>query len=247
MSAIVAIPARMESSRFPGKVLADINGQPMLWHVLQGVATAKKVNAVWVVTDSQEVQSAVTSWGAQVLMTRPDCPSGTARIASVIDQLKADTIINVQGDEPLISGEVIDLVAEALETSGSSVATPIFRISESEDVFNQNLVKVVRDARGRALYFSRSAIPHVRDVEPAAWPSVTPFWGHVGVYAYRRQVLENLNLLPESPLESAEKLEQLRFMEAGLIIQTVEVEYRSQGVDTPEDLEQVKKILQGAR
>jgi 3-deoxy-manno-octulosonate cytidylyltransferase (CMP-KDO synthetase) len=247
MSAIVAIPARMESSRFPGKVLADINGHPMLWHVLQGVATAKKVSAVWVVTDSVEVQSAVTSWGAQALMTRPDCPSGTARIASVIDRLEGETIINVQGDEPLISGVVIDIVVDALETSGSNVATPIFRISESEDVFNQNLVKVVRDANGKALYFSRSAIPYVRDVEPLDWPSVTPFWGHVGVYAYRRQVLEDFYLLSGSPLEGAEKLEQLRLIEAGLSIQTVEVKYRSQGVDTPEDLEQVKKIIQGTQ
>ena len=247
MSAIVAIPARMESSRFPGKVLADINGHPMLWHVLQRVAAAKKVDNVWVVTDSHEVQSAVTSWGAQSLMTRPDCPSGTARIASVIEQLNADTIINVQGDEPLISSEVIDLVADALETSGLGVATPIFQISASDDIFNQNIVKVVRDATGKALYFSRSAIPHVRDVEPADWLSATQFWGHVGVYAYRRQVLEDLNLLPESPLERAEKLEQLRLIEYGLSIQTVEVEYRSIGVDTPEDLERVKKILQDAQ
>ncbi len=247
MSVIVAIPARLESTRFPRKVLADINGHPMLWHVFQGVAKAKTVNDIWVVTDSHEVKEVVTSWGAKALMTRPDCPSGTARIASVIDQLEADTVINVQGDEPLISGEVIDLVAEALENSEAPVATPVFRISDPEEVNNPNLVKVVRDAKGLALYFSRSAIPHVRDVDPSDWLSAAPFWGHVGVYAYRRQVLADFPKFPEGQLEGAEKLEQLRLMEAGLSIQTVEVEYRSRGVDTPEDLEQVKKILEDTR
>jgi 3-deoxy-manno-octulosonate cytidylyltransferase (CMP-KDO synthetase) len=245
MSVIVAIPARLESSRFPGKILADINGHPMLWHVLQGVAKATKVDDVWVLTDSSDVQSAVLSWGAKALMTQPDCPSGTARIASVIGQLQAETIINVQGDEPLISGQVIDLVAEALENSDADVATPVFQITETEDIFNANLVKVVRDAKGMALYFSRSAIPHVRDMEPNNWLTAASFWGHVGVYAYQRNVLEDLHQLPEGELEGAEKLEQLRLIEAGLTIQTVVVKYKSRGVDTPGDLEQVKKFLLG--
>jgi len=244
MSIIVAIPARLESTRFPRKVLADINGHPMLWHVFQGVAQASTVDAIWVVTDSQEVKESVTSWGGRSLLTSRDCPSGTARIASVINQLEADIVINVQGDEPLISGEVIDLVAESLEDSKAQVATPVFRISTLEELNNPNLVKVVRNASDLALYFSRSPIPHVRDVDPSNWLSAVPFWGHVGVYAYRRQVLEDFQKFPEGQLEGAERLEQLRLMEAGLSIQTVEVEYRSRGVDTPEDLEQVKKILE---
>ncbi len=243
MSAIVAIPARLKSTRFPRKVLADIHGRPMLWYVYQGVAKARRISDVWVLTDTQEIFDVASSWGAKALMTSEDCPSGTARIASVMDALDADIIVNVQGDEPLISSHVVDEVVAALEGSDVEVATPVFRITSVEDVTNPNINKVVRAADGRALYFSRSPIPYVRDVELAGWLSQAPFWGHVGVYAYRREVLLEYLQLPEGKLERAEKLEQLRLLEAGKRILTVEIDYRPHGVDVPADLELVKGML----
>jgi len=243
MSAIVAIPARMKSTRFPGKILADINGKPMLWHVYQGASKARCISDVWIITDSQEVYDQASSWGAQVLMTEEHWPSGTARIASVADQLEADIIVNVQGDEPLITGQVVDLLIEALEASDADVATPVYRITNIEDVTNPNVVKVVRAADHRALYFSRSPIPHVRDLEMSEWPTAAPFWGHAGVYAYQRSVLQEYLRLPEGVMEIAEKLEQLRLLEAGKQILTVEIDYRPEAVDTPADQGKVQKIL----
>jgi len=243
MSAVVAIPARMQSTRFPGKVLADINGKPMLWHVFQGASQARRVSDVWIITDSQEVFDQAPSWGAKALMTEEHWPSGTARIASVADKLDGDIVVNVQGDEPLITGDVIDSLIENLESSSADVATPVFPITNMDDVNNSNVVKVVRGADGNALYFSRSSIPHVRDVEPGDWLSETRFWGHTGVYAYRKNVLAEYLQLTEGALERAEKLEQLRLLEAGRQILTVEIDYRTEGVDTPADLERVKKII----
>ena len=243
MSAIVAIPARLKSSRFPRKVLADIHGRPMLWHVLQGVSTAKRVGEVFVLTDSQEVVEAAASWGATALMTSPECPSGTARIASVIAQLDGEIVVNVQADEPLITGTVVDAVVEALEVGDGEVATPVYRLSTAQELADSNVVKVVRGTDGRALYFSRSPIPHVRGMEPVEWLNHSIFWGHVGVYAYRRSVLCQYPQLPEGQLETVEKLEQLRLLEAGKQILTVEIDYRPQAVDVPADLEVVKRIM----
>ncbi|MCH7863495.1 MAG: 3-deoxy-manno-octulosonate cytidylyltransferase, partial [Proteobacteria bacterium] len=164
MSAIAAIPARLQSTRFPGKVLADIHGRPMLWHVYQGVSRAQNIKEVWVLSDSQEVVDQASSWGAKALLTSEDCPSGTDRIASVIGSLDADVIINVQGDEPLISSEVIDRLATAIENSPADVATPVYPITTLEELTSPNVVKVVRGHDGSVLYFSRSPVPHVRDV-----------------------------------------------------------------------------------
>ena len=243
VSTVVAIPARLNSTRFPRKVLAHIDGRPMLWHVYQGASKAKSVTDVWVLTDSEEVYEEAVSWGCKALMTSEECPSGTARIASVVDALGADIVVNVQGDEPMISGSVVDGVVATLEGSDADVATPVYRISEIEDLTNPNVVKVVRDANGRALYFSRSPIPYVRDLDLEEWCSVVPFWGHVGVYAYRRTVLLDYATLPDGTLEGAEKLEQLRLLEAGKQIITVEVDYRPHGVDTPADLDAVERIF----
>jgi len=243
MSAIAAIPARMKSTRFPGKVLADIHGKPMLQYVYEGVSQADQISEVWVITDSQQVYDIASSWGARVLMTSEDCPSGTARIASVADQLQADIVVNVQGDEPLITGQVINTLVTSLQDSNADVATPVYKITSMEDVNNPNVVKVVRSEDHRALYFSRSPIPHVRDLKPAEWLSAAPFWGHAGVYAYRRNVLIDYLRLPEGLMERAEKLEQLRLLEAGRQFLTVEIDYRPEAVDTPEDLEKVKNIV----
>ena len=246
MTAIVAIPARLQSTRFPRKVLADIHGKPMLWHVLQGVSTAEHIREVVVLTDSHEVVEAASSWGVTVLMTSPECPSGTARIASVIGQLDGDIIVNVQADEPLITGGVVDAVVATLEDRDGEVATPVYRLSTAEELADSNVVKVVRGAGGRALYFSRSPIPHVRESQPGEWLNHASFWGHVGLYAYRRNVLGQYMQLPEGQLEAVEKLEQLRLLEAGMSILTVEIDYRPHAVDIPSDLEVVKAIMSAA-
>jgi 3-deoxy-manno-octulosonate cytidylyltransferase (CMP-KDO synthetase) len=243
VSAIVAIPARLKSTRFPRKVLADLNGRPMLWHVYQGVSQAQSISAVWVLTDSPEVLEIASSWGAKAMLTSEECPLGTDRIASVVDALDADIIVNVQGDEPLIKGMVVDRLVATLQERGADVTTPVYSINSIEEVTNPNVVKVVRDREGRALYFSRSPIPHVRDAELKDWTSLAPFWGHVGVYAYRRSVLLEYPQLPEGWLEQVEKLEQLRLLEAGMQILTVVIDYRPNSVDVPQDLERVKKIL----
>jgi len=243
MSAIVAIPARIKSTRFPGKVLADIHGNPMLWHVYQGVSQATSITDIWVVTDSQEVFDLASSWGARALMTSEDCPSGTARIASVADQLNAEIVVNVQGDEPMITGQVVDTLVTRLQASDADIATPVYRITNMEDVTNPNVVKVVRSPDHRAIYFSRSPVPYVRDLALSEWLSAAPFWGHAGVYAFRHQVLLDYLRLPEGTLETVEKLEQLRLLEAGRQFLTVEIDYRPEAVDTPEDLEGVKKII----
>ena len=243
MSAIVAIPARLKSTRFPRKVLADIHGRPMLWYVYQAVSRSRRIDAVWVLTDSEEVLETASTWGAKVLMTSEDCPSGTARIASVLDVLDADIIVNVQADEPLIKAEVVDGLVNALERGDADVATPVYYIESVRDVMNPNVVKVVRASDGGALYFSRSPVPYVRDIEPEDWLSTIPFWGHAGLYAYRHSALREYANLPETPLEKAEKLEQLRLLAAGIQIVTVEIDYRPRGVDVPSDLEVVKGIL----
>ncbi len=243
MSAIVAIPARLNSTRLPRKVLADIHGRPMLWYVYRGASTARSIAGVWVLTDSREVLDVASSWGARALMTSEDCPSGTARIASVVSGLDADIIVNVQADEPLIPGIAVDSVVAALEKSDADVATPVFRIKCLDDVTSPNVVKVVRGSDGIALYFSRSPIPYVRDVEPDSWLSQAPFWGHVGMYAYRRRVLEEYPRLPGGELEGAEKLEQLRLLQAGKRILTVEVDYRPIAVDVAADLELVRGMI----
>jgi 3-deoxy-manno-octulosonate cytidylyltransferase (CMP-KDO synthetase) len=243
MSALAAIPARLKSTRFPRKVLADIHGRPMLWHVYNSVSKSKLITDVWVLTDDEEVFEAAISWGAKALMTRDDCPSGTARIASVIDKLNADFIINVQGDEPLITSELVDLVVETMGASDSDVVTPVYRITTVDELLNPNVTKAVLAPDGQALYFSRSPIPYVRDVDTMNWLSAAEFWGHVGVYGYRRNVLQQYFELPGGRLESAEKLEQLRLLEAGKRILTVEIDNRPQGVDVPADLETVKRAI----
>jgi len=215
----------------------------MLWYVYQAAKAAATIEEVWVLTDSEEVYTVASSWGAKVLMTEEDCPSGSARIASVIDKLDADIVVNVQGDEPLLPSSVIDCLVQALDGSESDVATPVYKITDPSDLTNPNIVKVVRGLDGTGLYFSRSTIPFVRDVDPANWNTSLSFWGHTGVYAYRRSVLLEYSSMPLGTLEQAEQLEQLRLLEAGKWILTVEIDYHSRGVDVPSDLDLVKGLL----
>jgi 3-deoxy-manno-octulosonate cytidylyltransferase (CMP-KDO synthetase) len=195
------------------------------------------------------------AWGFDALLTSPSCESGSERIASVADQLvirggggATDTlIINVQGDQPFIDPEVIDAMAAEFSSRSPTpdVLTPVYRMG-AEKVHNPNVVKTLLAADGRALYFSRSAIPHVRGVDPTDWPAHTTYWGHVGIYGYRADVLMRWNQLPHSPLEHTEKLEQLRLIEAGIQIGTFPVQGESLSVDTAEQLEQARAIATAA-
>ncbi|NEO55101.1 MAG: 3-deoxy-manno-octulosonate cytidylyltransferase [Okeania sp. SIO3B5] len=239
---IVVIPARLASTRLPRKILADIGGHPMLWHVYQRCLQATKPSEIHVATDSEEIAEVVRSWGGNVWMTSPDCASGTERIVSIIDSLEADFIVNVQGDQPLLEPKVIDQTIETFENTHPlpDIVTPACLLSE-KGVFDPNVVKMVKNHAGYAMYFSRNPIPYVRDVESEKWFESTKFWGHVGIYGYRRQVLEDYHTLPASDLESAEKLEQLRFLEAGKTIMTFVTDHHGISVDTQWQLDMVRE------
>ncbi len=243
MIKIAIIPARLGSTRLPRKVLADIHGRPLIWHVWNQVCQAKHINEVIIATDAEEVAAAAASFGAKVMMTSSDCRSGTERIASLLPQLDADLILNVQGDEPLVDPGMLDALVSQWLAAPSDLITPIFPIHQTEELQNPNIVKAVRAADGRALYFSRSAVPHMRDISMDQWLQHGSYWGHIGVYGYRRSVLAAYASLPESPLEQMEKLEQLRFLEAGYSFQTVITDYRPVAVDVMDDLEKVRRIL----
>lgn len=245
IAAIAVIPARLQSTRLPRKVLADLCGRPLLWHVWNRVIQARRLTGVYIATDAEEVCTAVEAWGGHVLLTSPDCQSGTERIASVLDELEGDFILNVQGDEPLVDACLLDEMVQIWEENRGDLLTPVYKITEIATLLNPNIVKVVRSADGRALYFSRSPIPYVRDLPQERWFERNTFWGHVGIYGYRKQVLADYPSLAASPLESVERLEQLRFLEAGYHIRTLETAYHPIAVDTPADLEHVRQVLAG--
>ena len=253
---VVAVPARLQSSRLPNKVLAEIGGKPMLQRVLEQCAKASGPAAVVLCTDSDRLQAAAATWGVPVLMTSPHCSSGSERIASVAQELmalawgdspavaKQTAVINVQGDQPFIDPAVIEaMVAEFRRLDPvPAVVTPVYRL-KAESVHNPNVVKTLLAHDGRALYFSRSAIPHVRDVDPADWHRHATYWGHVGMYGFRGDVLAAWDQLPPSPLEDLERLEQLRLIEAGHTIATFPVAGTSLSVDTAEQLEQARSMV----
>ena len=253
---VVAVPARLQSSRLPNKVLADIGGKPMIQRVLERCRESTAVDTVVLCTDSQELQHRAAVWGFPVLMTAESCSSGSDRIASVADALMAlawgdatpapeqTAVINVQGDQPFIDPQVIDAMAAEFRRLDPvpAVVTPVYCL-KPETVHNPNVVKTLLAHDGRALYFSRSAIPHVRDVDPSEWHRHTTYWGHVGMYGFRGDVLAGWNRLPASPLEDLERLEQLRLIEAGLTMATFEVQGTSLSVDTAEQLEQARSMV----
>ena len=237
------IPARYASNRFPGKPLALIAGKPLIQHVIQRCQRAKSLAEVVVATDDERIGQAARKL-CRVEMTMAQHPSGTDRIAEVTARCECDAVVNIQGDEPLMDPNVIDFVAGALATEEmSTAASPIKDPVELDD---PNVVKVIVNSAGRALYFSRRAIPFLRD---AASGSVSeqlaafPFLKHLGIYGYRRETLLRLVKFPVSPLESAEKLEQLRALDNGIQIAVVKVGYDSVGVDVPADVERVERLL----
>lgn len=243
MRTIGIIPARFASTRFPGKPLALIAGKPLIERVVEQCKKAKSLAEVIVATDDARIAEIAKKF-CRVEMTRTDHPSGSDRIAEVASRVACDAIVNIQGDEPLIEPRVVDAVAGALAHEVmSTAATPIGHSTEYD---NPNVVKVVVNAAGCALYFSRRTIPYLRE---AASRSVNeqlaafPFLKHLGIYGYRRETLLKLVQFPVSPLENAEKLEQLRALENGIQIAVVKVDYDSIGVDVPEDVAKVEKIL----
>jgi 3-deoxy-manno-octulosonate cytidylyltransferase (CMP-KDO synthetase) len=246
MKVIGVIPARYGSTRFPGKPLHLIAGKPLIQHVVERCQKARSLAEVIVATDDTRIFEAAQNF-CQVEMTAPDHPSGTDRIAEVVERSGCDAAVNIQGDEPLIDPAVIDLVAKALADSPmSTAATPIHDASELN---NPNVVKVVVNSAGRALYFSRRTIPYVRDAASgsvAEQLAAFPFLRHLGIYGYRRETLLELVRFPVSALEDAEKLEQLRALENGIGIGVVRVNYESVGVDVPEDVERVEALLRKA-
>jgi 3-deoxy-manno-octulosonate cytidylyltransferase (CMP-KDO synthetase) len=240
---IGVIPARFASTRFPGKPLALIAGKPLIQRVVEQCKKAKSLSEIIVATDDSRIADVAKNF-CRVEMTRADHPSGSDRIAEVAARCDCNAIVNIQGDEPLIDPAVIDAVADALnENEMSTAATPIKNISEYD---NANVVKVVVSSAGRALYFSRRTIPYLREAasRPASEQlAAFPFLKHLGIYGYRRETLLRLVKFPVSPLENAEKLEQLRALENGIQIAVVNVNYDSVGVDVPEDVNRVEKIL----
>jgi 3-deoxy-manno-octulosonate cytidylyltransferase (CMP-KDO synthetase) len=243
VNAIGIIPARYASTRFPGKPLVLIAGKPLIQRVVEQCRKAKSLGEVIVATDDPRIADAAKKF-CRVEMTRADHPSGSDRIAEVAARCACDAVVNIQGDEPLIDPAVIDAVAGALERDEMSTAAT--RIKDTGELDNPNVVKVVVNAAGRALYFSRRTIPYLR--EAASCPvseqlAAFPFFKHLGIYGYRRGTLLRLVKFPVSSLEKAEKLEQLRALENGIQIAVVKVDYDSVGVDAPEDVKRVEKLL----
>ena len=237
---VALIPPRYQSSRLPGKPLAMIADKPMIEHVVQRTREARLVDEVLVATDDERVAAAVHRCGGTAVLTRSTHETGTDRLAEVAAELAAEIIVNVQGDEPLITGEAIDAaVALLVDNDSEQMSTLRRRLDRPEDLDNPSLVKVVVDRQGYALYFTRAAVPFVRAGQP-----MPPLWGHLGLYAYRREFLLELAALPPTPLERAEGLEQLRALEHGYRIRTAETTAETIGVDTPEDLDRVRRLLE---
>lgn len=247
---ICIIPARYASTRFPGKPLAILAYKPIIQHVYERARQA--VEEVYVATDDERIKEAVESFGGKAIMTRSDHRSGTDRICealSIIEQAKGNAesanlvVINVQGDEPFIRPEQIKTLCNLFDTPETDIATLVTRFPDTEALFSPNSPKVVTDRRGFALYFSRSVIPHVRGKHTEEWLHNHNYQKHIGIYAYRADVLRQVAQLPASPLEQAESLEQLRWLENGYRIRCGFTETATVGIDTPEDLQHAKELI----
>jgi 3-deoxy-manno-octulosonate cytidylyltransferase (CMP-KDO synthetase) len=231
------IPARFQSSRFPGKALATLAGKPLVQHVFEKASRSRLLSAVVIATDDARIRDAAAKFGAPVAMTRADHPSGTDRVAEAASADPAAIVVNIQGDEPLIDPAAIDAAAQCLLDDASlPMATLSRRIANADDITNPNVVKVVTSLTGDAICFSRNPIPYDR-----AGGAV--YFKHIGLYVFRRDFLLGYSSLPVGPLERVECLEQMRALENGFRIRVVETNYESIGVDTPEDLEAVSRLF----
>ena len=241
---LAIIPARFASQRFPGKVIASLGGKPLVVHTYERTIPAKCISRAIIATDDERVVEALAPYDIEVVMTSADHPSGTDRIAEIARTSTADIIVNVQGDEPMLDPDTIDIAVEALlDDPKLNMATAKHAITNPDDITDPNVVKVICDARDRALYFSRSPIPYIRDLSEQDDEHVV-YWQHIGLYVFRRSFLLDYADMAATPLEGLEKLEQLRALENGHDIAVVETKFKSIGVDTPEDLERVRQLLE---
>ncbi len=243
---IAVIPSRWGSSRFPGKPLAMIAGKPMIQWVYERTTRALKISETIVATDDERIVKAVSSFGGQVVMTPSDLPSGTDRVSMVVRDMDVDAVINVQGDEPLIDPEAVDLLVDTLlQDDDVPMATLASRITDPDELENLNSARVVIDKNHFALYFSRVPLPYARDLkDKREWVLHFPYYDHIGIYAYRKEFLLQYSGLPISVLEQAEKLEQLRALENGYRIKVGIGDFHPICVDVPEDVARVEKRIQ---
>ncbi len=245
MNALVIIPARYGSTRFPGKPLVKIKGKSMIQRVYE--QAKKAAEHVWVATDDMRIESAVTKFGGMCVMTSSQHTSGTDRIAEALDLIpdtqQFNVIVNIQGDEPFIEPTQISQLIELCSHSDVQIATLIKKIDSVDDLFNPNKPKVICNKQNNAIYFSRSPIPFMRDVEKSIWHNKHTFYKHIGVYAYKKNVLKEITKLTPTVLEIAENLEQLPWIEHNYTIKTGVTEYENLSVDTQEDLDAILKIL----
>jgi 3-deoxy-manno-octulosonate cytidylyltransferase (CMP-KDO synthetase) len=242
------IPARYSSSRFPGKPLVLIGNKTMIQRVYD--QARKALDMVWVATEDKRIFEAVLDFGGKAIMTSPHHLSGTDRCAEAVTKInretarKIDVVINIQGDEPFIKPEQITLLMKCFVDKTVELATLIRKVEPGEDVFNPNQPKVILNSKGDAIYFSRAAIPYVRDSEKGDWSKNHVYYKHLGLYAYRSETLKKITLLLRSPLEISESLEQNRWIENGYRIRTAVTTWESIGIDTPDDLEKAKSLLE---
>ncbi len=263
MKVIGVIPARWKASRFEGKVLAKLSGKPIIQHVWENAKKAKLLDDLIIATDSDDVIRIAGSFGGKAVYTSKDQPSGTDRIAEVVNPLDVEIVVNIQGDEPFIHHSMIDSLTNALmEDKSIPMATVVKRITNKEDLLNPNVVKTVITRDGMALYFSRSPIPHFRKdasrhnlienvhsffTGNVSEEELKDYYKHIGIYAYTKDFLFTYTNLPKSRLEEMEKLEQLRALENGYKIKVIETEFDTIGIDTPEDLKKAEEALRRDR
>ncbi|HEY4611367.1 MAG TPA: 3-deoxy-manno-octulosonate cytidylyltransferase [Bacteroidota bacterium] len=245
MHIVGVIPARYASQRLPAKPLIDLLGKPMVQRVYEQAQKARLLHEVIVATDDERIARAVQSFGGEAVMTSSEIRSGSDRVAAVAEEIRGDIFVNIQGDEPLLNPVMIDQAVQTLlDFPEAQIGTLAKRIESAEELTNPSVVKLVFNHQQYALYFSRSVIPHIRESnDPKRWLSHHPFYKHIGLYVYRRESLLKYASLPESPLEKAEKLEQLRAMEAGMKIKVAVTEFDSIPIDTQADVERVLKLL----
>lgn len=243
MKFIGIIPARYASTRFPGKPLALLGGKPVIQHVYEKVAAV--LEAAYVATDDERIYDVVKSFSGQVVMTRTDHKSGTDRIEEAIEKIGGewDVVVNVQGDEPFVAKSQLDTICHCFDYPTTQIATLGKPFESMEAVQNPNSPKIVVDNMGFAMYFSRSVIPYVRGKEKSSWLTHYPFLKHLGIYAYRKDVLRQITQLPQSSLEIAESLEQLRWLQNGFKIKVGTTDVETVGIDTPQDLERAEEFL----
>ena len=244
MKILGIIPARYASSRFPAKALAMLNGKSVIQRVYEQSGKSNAIDKLIVATDHEEIENHVLGFGGEVMLTSPDHRSGTDRCEEVARTLKEkfDYIINIQGDEPFISPDLIDTLVNLLDGQ-TQIATLIKPIRDATTLFDPNVVKAVKSTLNEAIYFSRATIPFLRGKNPEDWLGEHTFYKHLGIYAYRSDILIQITGLSTSSLEKAESLEQLRWLESGFTIKVAETDLESLGIDTPEDLEKAKDFM----